>query len=327
MATSIVATLTKQTSVQPAGCAKPSGGFFIEEIRKNINQALSSASMSIYKVVLWEELNHVLVSMGLEEIECDTKLMAKWLTIALQQGGSECLVITQALSGSVFRCFDPDEDADTYEKAQPFHKDIKKGVERILGYLVLSLVNPEDALSLTKWLDYKKNLSELYFELRVRTFGGIEIFMSSQQRRKADIELDSDGKDITGKYLIFVDTTPFQWSERAKLRDTQLIVWNKFYREERREALTEDDLSKLKAELKIARVRRRNPANYCIVVEFDDEGDRSYVEQCSAFLSKLDIPLVRYKVGEHSAAFNGLEHNLMGAVKQFLTDFNECIYR
>ncbi len=283
--------------------------------------------MSAYQQVLWEELNAVLKTMGADEIDCKPELISEWLITALQQGGTDCLVITQALSGSVYRCFDPQEDAQVYEQTRQDHEAIAKGVEQILGYLVLSLVNPEDAHNLGKWLGSENDLSGLYFELRVRTLGGVEIFMSNRQRRKAEISLDSSGKDITGKYLIFVDTTPFQWSDKAKLQDTQLIVWNKIYDEERREALNEDDLAKLKADLGTSRVRRRNPANYCIVVEFKDEGDISYVAQCAAFLLKLNIPMIRYKVGGDNPAFHGLEHNLMSAVKQFLTDLNECICR
>lgn len=192
-------------------------------------------------------------------------------------------------------------------------------------YLVLSLVNPKDARNLLVWLG-NDDLSGMYFELHVRTLGGVELFMSYQQQKKADLELDLANKGITGKHLIFINTTPFQWNIKAKLGEVQLIIWNKFYDEERTVSLSDDEIDSLVADVNNARVKYRNPAAYCIVIDFEDDGDTSYAKHCSAFLSKLKIPMVRYKVSSDEAAFYGQENNLMSAVKQFLIDFNECIY-
>ncbi|MDO9311653.1 MAG: hypothetical protein Q7T85_08140 [Nitrosomonas sp.] len=299
---------------------------FLVEINKSIAKALSASGMSVYTGVLWEELNKVLDLLDIDQIDNKPELIAEWLVVALKNGGDECLVITQALSGSVYRCFDFEEDSEKYEQTKADHKTIIKGVEKILGYLVLSLVNPKDARNLMEWIG-NGDLSGMYFELHVRTMGGVELFMSYQQRKKADLKLGSDGKEITGKHLIFVNTTPFQWSIKAKLQDTQLIVWNKFYDDDRTSALSDDEIETLAADILTARVRFRDSANYCIVIDFEDDGDVSYVTQCSTFLSKLKIPMVRYKVnGSDEKAFYGRETNLMSAVKQFLIDFNKCMY-
>ncbi len=94
--------------------------------------------MSVYTTVLWEELNKVLYLMGLKQIDNNPELIAEWLVVALKDGGDKCLVINQALSGSVFRCFDFSEDPEKHEQSKVDHKVIIKGVEQILGYLVSS---------------------------------------------------------------------------------------------------------------------------------------------------------------------------------------------
>lgn len=281
--------------------------------------------MSVYAEVLWEELNKVLCLLDMEQIEHDSEIIAKWLVIALNEDRNECKVIIQALSRSVYRCFDFEEDPVKFELSQPEHKAIIKGIEQILGYLVLSMVNPQDARNLENWLG-GDDLTGMYFELHVRTLGGVELFISYQQQRRADITLDSAGRKITGKHLIFVKTAPFQWQDRAKLQETQLVVWNTIYDEERTVPLNIDDIAQLEADLITARKRYKDPASYCIVIEFNDGGDASYIEECSTFLSRLRIPMIRYKVDGGKPAFYGQEQNVMSAIKQFLIDFDKCKY-
>lgn len=302
---------------------------FKKVIEKEISQTLDVNGMQEFRTVLREELNQVLESLSLDPIGTESNEIAQGLILALHNSGSDCLVINQSFQGAMYRCFDPLEHSSVYDKAQSHLKIIERGIDKILGYFVLSLVDPRDARQLGSWLG-DDGLSDYYFELHVRTLGGVELFIAHEQGRAANIDLDSKSQKLEGKYLIFTRTTPFQWQDDAKLKDTQLEIWNRVHDDrERTEYLDEDELEELQATLKQRSVRRRDQENYCLVVEFENkESDDSYTEKCSAFLKKLKIPMVRYKVPDKntlstSGPFFGQEQTLVVAVADFLKKFSE----
>ncbi|QTR49521.1 S1 family peptidase [Candidatus Thiothrix anitrata] len=312
------------TSPTASTASAPSTPSFEDQIIAQISKALSGKGMDVYQQTLREELNQVLQQMKLPTVNTQPDAIAKGLVQALQQCGRDCLVINQAFSGAMFRCFDPHDPNSVFDKVEGDLHAIQKGIETILGYLVLSLVNPDDAVQLTSWLG-ADDLSGYYFELHVRTLGGVELFVSHHQRRKANIDLDKSGRSINGRHIIFHSVSPFQWSDEAKLQETQLAVWNAVNHEERSTTLTSDEVEELEATLNQRRVRHRDQEHYCLVLEFEDNKDTAYTQQCAKFLSKLKIPMVRYKVPGSGKAFHGQEQNLMTAVADFLKSFNECI--
>jgi hypothetical protein len=312
--------LAQKTLVQPTGQAEQSGSF-INEIQKNIAKALIGGEMAIFTEVLRKELNLVLTTLGMGEIKYEPATIARGLMDGLLQGGRECPVINKALRNTVIDCFDRKQNKENYEQILPHHDKIIDRIEQILGYLVLSLVDEEDAKDVSDWLS--GDLTDLYFELYVTTQGGVELFISHRQKRQANLALN--GRDVTGKYLIFIETSPLSWKETAVLEDIKLTIWNKVYDEERRIPLNEDHIEDLKADLITYRTIGRDPRNYCVAIKFDDGNDPSYRQICAEFLSKLEIPMVRYGVKGGKQAFRGLERNLMSAVKQFILTINQYV--
>lgn len=296
---------------------------FEEKIIEQITKTLSSQRVAVYTKVLREELNYVLKDLGFSAVGTEPADIAKGLVEGLQKGGKECLVINNAFAGAMFRCFDQDDDDSIYDQAQSSLIPIEKSIDKILGYLVLSLVNPADAKQLTSWMG-EEDLSKYYFELHVRTLGGVELFVSYQQQRQASIDLDSKGQGLCGKHIIFHTASPFSWSDEAKLKETQLAIWNVVKSEEgRSNNLTSDELNELESIIKQRTVRRRDQEHYCLVLEFEEDDNSDYTKSCAEFLSKLKIPMVRYKVPGGGEPFHGQEHDLMAAIADFLENFNE----
>jgi len=316
--------VNEQTAGQFHDVKKVDQAYFKEKIKQEISKVLATSGMDEFRKVLREELNLTLIELNLEKVGIEAEDIAEGLSLALQKGGSDCLVINQSFQGAMFRCFDPLEEGSIFEKVQGNLKVVEKGIDKILGYLVLTLVDQGDSKQLSNWLG-DDDLSHYYFELHVRTLGGVELFIAHEQGRSANIDLDSKSKGLEGKHLIFTKTTPFQWQDDAKLKDTQLEVWNTINDEkERVEYLTNDELEELQAILKQRSVRRRDQENYCLVLKFEDDAvNDKYTKDCSAFLSKLKIPMVRYQVPSKSKPFFGQEQTLMVAVADFLKEFSE----
>lgn len=292
---------------------------FRAEIQKHIAKALSVSGMYFYTHVLWEELNKVLISLQLNEVECKPPLIAEQLVLALQQGGEECPVINKALLNSVVDCLDKESDEEKYEKALPHRKEILDGVGLVLGYLVLSLVDEDDARDVSAWL--RDDLSNLYFELHASTPGGVELFIARKQERMADLDLD--GHKATGKHLIYIETSPLSWHEKARLDEIQRIIWNSVFKEDRQHPLNGDDIKALKAKLLTLRTIGRGAENHYVAIRFEDDGDDSYRKICEDFLSELKIPMVRFGVKGDKQAFGGIEFDLMSSVEQFLKTINK----
>ncbi len=230
-------------SVQSKGQARKKDSNFLTEIQKHIAKALSVSGMSVYTQVLWQELNKVLVTLGMSEVDCEPMLIAEQLVLALQQGGKKCPVINKALTDSVERCLDKKKDRETYENAFPHHKEILDVVEQVLGYLVLSLVDKSDARNVSEWL--QNDLNDLYFELYIRTLGGVELFIARHQERKSNLKLDENKDDVTGMHLIYHNTDVSSWSDKARLDEVQRIIWSSVYKKVRSIPLEKDEIRKL----------------------------------------------------------------------------------
>ena len=295
---------------------------YIQVIQKHIADALSVESMAVCKQVLCAELNTVLVMLKREKVECNSKDIAENLVFALQHGGKNCPVINKVLTNTVVRCLDKEKRGLTFEKSIPHHKDIIDKIELILGYLVLSLVDEDDARDVSDWLN--DDLDGFYFELRVRTLGGVELFIARQQERKATVTFD--GHRITGKHLIFIDTNPLSWHEQVRLDEVKRIIWNNVMDDEREQFLDDDDLERLKAKINTLREIEHDPKKYCVAIKFEDGGDDSYRKICENFLKQLEIPMVRFGIKDKDviqSSFGGIEFNLMSAIEEFLKTINK----
>lgn len=295
---------------------------YIQVIQKHIAEALSGDAMAVCKQVLYGELNKVLAMLEMEQIQCNAKDIAENLIIALQLGGKNCPVINKVLTNTVVMCLDKERGGQIFEKSIPYQKNIIEKIEQILGYLVLSLVAEDDAHDVTDWLN--DDFHGFYFELRVRTLGGVELFIARQQERIAEVAYD--GHKITGKHLIFIDTNPLTWHEQVRLDEVKCIIWNIIMDDEREQLLDEDDLERLKAKINTLREIEHDPKKYCVVIKFDDGGDDSYRKICENFLMQLEIPLVRFGIKDKNmtqSSFGGIEFDLMSAIEEFLKTFNK----
>lgn len=298
---------------------------FLDQIKKNIVEALSENDLKVYNEVLFQELNK-LPAPHAQVQKCDPESIAKGLIDGLVNGGRGCPIINRVLQKSVLRCFDGVTDRNIYEKTEPYQKLIGSKIEVILGNLALFMVDDRDACDLSEWLG--DDLSGLYFELQVKTLGGVELFISKRHQRSADLELS--GRDVVGKHLIVIDSSPQSWHHAAMLNDLQLTIWSIVFDEnDRLEPLDEDDLDDLQSEIDTRKEIPSDRANYCVVMKFDpDESDKNcYKEACQKFLSQLQIPLVRYRVrvSGDQKPFNGMEQHLMKAIKHFLNTTNKYI--
>lgn len=295
---------------------------YIQIIQKHIADALSVDAMAVCKQILYGELNKVLVMLEREQIECDAKEIAENLVVALQLGGKNCPVINKVLTNTIIMCLDKEKGGQTFEKSIPYQKNIIDKIEQILGYLVLSLVDENDARDVSGWLN--DDLDGFYFELRVRTLGGVELFIARQQERKAAVTFD--GHKITGKHLIFIDTNPLSWHEQVRLNEVKRIIWNTVMDDEREQFLDEDDLESLKAKINTLREIEHDPKKYCVAIKFEDGGDDSYQKICENFLMQLEIPMVRFGIKDKDvtqSSFGGIEFNLMSAIEEFLKTINK----
>lgn len=174
-----------------------------------------------------------------------------------------------------------------------------------------------DARQVSDWLG--KDWAELYFELHVQTLGGVEMFIARQGGRKASLVVD--GRQLTGRHVIPVPTSPMSWHDQARLDEMHLMIWNRVFHEERRTPLTTEDLKTLKAELLTRRTKGRDPAHYCVAVRLESDRDAGYQKNVDQFLASLEIPTVCYGLQGEAPAFNGIEANVMSAVRNFLETF------
>lgn len=291
---------------------------FIDKIHHQLTQTLTGNSIEVFSGVLQAELNKLPAYENSQPVDNKPRDIAQHLTHTLRTGGAGCPAINNVLRNSVRRCLDT--DGDKYGQVAENKELILKRLEKILGYLVLSLVNEDDANDLSDWLS--ADLSKLYFELSVGTLGGVEIFMAHQQQRPAN--LDVDGRKVVGRNLIVVDSSMLSWSEPEKIKDIERMIFCSVFNEEKDAPLSNNEREELKAELVTLSQIEDDDSNYCVAIQFDDKQDKAtYQKECQSFLSDLKIPLVHYGVKGNQAPFAGIELNLMSALRNLIKKINE----
>ncbi|MEZ5476282.1 MAG: TIR domain-containing protein [Thiolinea sp.] len=293
---------------------------FIDTIHQQLTQVLTDQSMHIFSGVVCAELNKLPTYEAAQSVDNQPRASAQHLTHTLRTGGRECPAINKVLRNSVRRCLE--QEGDKYAQISGHKERLIQKLEKILGFLVLSLVDEADARDLSQWL--RTDLSGLYFELRVGTLGGVEIFMAHQQQRPANLMVD--GREVVGRHLIVVDSSTLSWNDAEKVRDIERMIFCSVFDEEKNEPLSHDEREDLKAELITLREIEDEDSNYCVVIQFDHQQDKAtYQEKCQKFLSDLQIPLVHYRVQDGQAAFGGIERNLMSALRNLINKINQLM--
>jgi hypothetical protein len=297
---------------------------FIDNIHRNLEQVFSDEPMTVFRSVLAAELNKLPVYDntvgGIPAVDTTPKEVARHLTHILRTGGAECPAINKVLRNTVIRCLE--EGKDKYEQVRPHRQIVLRKLEKILGFLVLSLVNEGDARDLSKWL--RHDLSALYFELHIGTLGGVEIFIARQQQRSANLKVT--GNTLSGRNLIVVDSSMLSWNDQEKINDLERMIYARVFGEEKDTSLESDEREDLKAELITLREIEDEDSNYCIAINFDTAQEaETYRDACQKFLSELKIPLVHYGVSGGQAAFDGIERNLMSALRNLIKKINQLV--
>lgn len=290
---------------------------YLHKIKANIKQSLTGESVDVFRGVLVVELNKVVAIDGTASLSNDPAIIADTLVELLRTGGATCPAINKVLQNTASRCLDATHN--NYKSVEPNKAAVLGVIERILGNLVLSLVDENDAEDLSEWLRY--DLADLYFELHASTLGGVEIFISHYQQRQANLSLD--GRKVSGRNLIYDDSTTMSHDLGERMSDIQRLIWNTVFDDDKQTALTKHEVDELEAELITLRELEDDESNYCVAIPFEQSQDEAYRKVCEEFLTKLKIPLVHFNLNSGTDAFHGIERNLMSAVRNFLIKINK----
>jgi len=273
--------------------------------------------MAEAKKILHEELNSVLEALGWQKAGDTPAQVADALVNALQEGGADVPVLNKVLQRTLSRCFDRVGHPEEYRMTQNDHEVVLAQIKRILGYLVLSLVDERDARDLSSWLH--DDITDFYFELRTETQGSVELFLSYKQQRRPRLAIK--GRHVVGKHVIYVDSSPLSWDREERVNELLLTIWQAVFQEDRQDVLHDVDLEELQEELRNLREIDEEP-NYCLAVQFDDNGNDFYQDLCQQFLDRLEIPLIRFGLGK-SQSFHGREIRFMSALRLLLQKIDE----
>jgi len=291
---------------------------YLFEIQKKIEELLSREHLkTTLTIYLQEELNQLSSSLQVKSITCNPADIAKALLYAMQIGGGTCPVVNKVLTNIMVDCLDRKRKASRYKQSLAYRQELVEGIEELLSYLVLSLASEEDARTVTGILG--ERWPNMYFELHVRTLGGVEIFIAHKGQRRANLIVD--GKDISGKYVIPIATHPMSWHNEAQLQEMQLCIWNRVFDEQRDSPLTNNDIDRLRGEIGMLRDLGRDPEFFSVAVRLENDRDHGYQENVANFLATLGIPTICYSVPGPKEPFGGIEYNIMSAIRRFLTTF------
>lgn len=295
----------------------------LSQIKERIAEELSMPGVEIFTDELRLQLNKVLVKLQYhkEEIkENRSPLIAEALVWAMANGEEDVPVITTVLMNAFMHCFHRRKGRRSNE-ARPHHREIKDAVEQLLGWLVLASID-EEKLSYVASVGGKDNSA--YFELPVETQGGVEVIVSHQHQRAAN--MDSSGSEVVPPNMTRVTADQFEWKDTSTVDTLKLMLWNKLFPEEHQETvLTVDQVKKLNAEILIRRKDEWDKEHHYIAIQCNElDGKNVYFGVYKELLADLDnLSLVRFGVLGKGSVFFTLEHNLMQSINRFLQAINK----
>lgn len=295
---------------------------FLAQIKQNIGYELDAAGVSLFRDVLKEELDKVLLKLNQSKVQDgQTDSLVDGLILAIQLGGNEVPVITAALMNAARHCFD--KRGKHYQAAIPDRDAIHDAVEQLLGWLVMAAVSDQYAGALQPSADFP---FAVYFELPVMTPGGVETVVSRCYQRQA--KLEPKGSSVVGSHTLHGQDNQFNWKQSSAVNNLKLLLWNQVFPEEKRSTdsppLDRKELSKLNAELEIRRLDEWAREHHLIAIECSTlDTDTSYKAVYQQLL--IDLPqltLVRFGLLGQQQVFYAPEYHLMSAVNRFLTTLN-----
>lgn len=297
---------------------------FIQYVKAKIAEELSADDVVAFTDVLRNELNKVLENLdepGRKVQEHKPKAIAEALVWALANGREQVPVINKVLLNTFHHCFD--RRGRKYAVAQPHHEVIKETVGQLLGWLVLASLDEAQIAALTPAPGYGPGI---YFELPVKTQCGVEIIVSRQNRRRADLQ--PDGSEVMGSHVLCASASQFSWQDTATLDDLKRMLWNQVFPEETQDvSLSRNQVERLNAELQTRRLDEWDTEHHYLAIQCDDSpAEQAYLDVYKQLLSELDqLTIVRFGVADKQAVFCMPEYNLMAAISNFLNKVNKIV--
>lgn len=248
--------------------------------------------------------------------------LAAGLMQLLSSGGKKVPVINKVLKNVFRQCFDPSiKYHKSYAIAKAHHERLKWVFDESLGWLVLASIDETQIQHLLMWQDLS---AHLYFELPVKTLGGVEIVFAWHQQRQGCFSVQEHR--IKGQDLIEVDTASFSWCDVENRHQLKIKLWNAMRPDLlRTDRLSDDETNALNADLSSFREDDDQPRHYAFVVKYDEMTDDAFKQCYQDLLNELDeLPLIRFGVqGSDDSLFCTYEHHLTSAIKSFLLTRDE----
>lgn len=290
---------------------------FIDKINQQLAKLLENQTISVFRDALRAELNKLPSFSEGQSVKNNPSEIALRLTELLRNGGRSCPAINNVLRPAALSCLASDGVRSVQDVVT--RDAIFKAIERILGYLVLVLVDTDDAKDLSDWL--KQEFSDFYFECHAVTEGGVEVFIAHRQQRPADLAWKDERRRVSGKYLIYVEPSVIGWTEQERVSEFQRLIWNAINDDNMSQALDDEQVDELQSELIARNAVDDEDSNYCLAIPANAEGD-DYRQSCQTFLEEFRIPIIHFKVAG-GQALCGLERDVMAAIKLFLKKINQ----
>jgi hypothetical protein len=297
---------------------------FLKYVKTKITEELSVTDVTVFTDVVRAELNQILDGLGEPERkvpEHNPKETATALVWLLANGKEQVPVINKVLLNAFKHCFD--RKGRKYAVAQPYHEAIKDAVGQLLGWLVLASLDETQAAALAPAQGYGQGL---YFELPVKTQCGVEIIVSRQHQRRANLE--PAGSEVAGCHVLCASASQFSWQDAATADDLKRMLWNKVFPEETQDgSLNKNQVERLNAELQTRRLDEWDTEHHYIAIQSDGAGDdAAYQGVYKQLLTEMDqLTLVRFGVADKQAVFCMPEYNLMSAINHFLNKVNKMV--
>lgn len=301
---------------------------FLAQVKAEITHELEPEALAEFRAVLKTELDRLLQDLGEPAIaDNQPALITEGLIVVLQQGGSRVPVITSALMNAAMHCFDR-RKGRYYQTTRARHPDIQYAIEQLLGWLVLASVNDQFVAQLRSSTELA---SAVYFELPVMTTGGVEIIVSRNYQRAANLVMQES--DISSRHVLHTQSTQYDWKKSETTEQLKMLVWNQVFPDKKKNAqkaeyLTAKEVGKLNSEIEIRRSDTWQPEHYIMAVECSGqlgmgEADKSTYESLFSELNQLT--LVRFGVSGQQAVFYTPEYQLINAISRFLTNINRTL--
>jgi hypothetical protein len=295
---------------------------FITTIKQKMTFVLDAPDVSIFKDQMGREIESLPEQIKVSTNGYTAPDLAGKLYLLANQRGETNIAIETLLYNATMACLY--KEGERYNESKPCHGAIKDAAEQLLSWLVLAALNDD---SLSQQLRAITNTARLYFELPVKTIGGVELFLSRSFQRRTELTVLSDGANLSGRHALPYPPHLFSWNVDNDVQNMIRMIWNAVFTADQRDAkLPKEDIQKLNSELRVLKAKKYLSEHYYTVIKGLEGSSQEHFQLIyPRLLEELsELTLVRFGIAGEDL-FVVPEDDLMNAIRNFLTDINKAI--